>query len=479
VLKLRKWQSEAISEILRKYKQGYSHFLCLATPGAGKTLMASIVAKKLFQANQIDLVICFSPSINIANSLRNSLEKHIGHQINGRLGAKGHVMTYQSMLNLGEDYWQILSQHRVLVIFDEIHHCAGDDFGNGNSWGQKIVNSIQGRAHYTLALTGTPWRSDKIPIALSNYCVDGKVTCDYSYGLDRAIQDHVCRTPKIVAIDNEKISLQESGETTHYRSFESLLSETSCRYPQILDNTEVITQILKKASKKLNVLRKSHPNAGALVVAASIDHALKISEILQNLTGEKSSVVTYLHDNAQETIEQFRSSSDKWIVSVGMISEGTDIARLRVCCHLSRVKTELSFRQVLGRILRSSGKKDSAGYLFMPAEPNLIKYAKRVAEDVPNEHTASIDRMPTAASLTNDIPPEDVNGSIEQPYSGLQDNQIISIDFDSPLHSENIQSPCSDTGTYSSLSDTYNTTIGFFGRFKQKIIQPALSTITN
>ena len=84
--------------------------------------MASIVAKKLFQANQIDLVMCFSPSINIANSLRNSLEKHIGHQINGRLGAKGHVMTYQSMLNLGEDYWQILSQHRVLAIFDEIHH---------------------------------------------------------------------------------------------------------------------------------------------------------------------------------------------------------------------------------------------------------------------------------------------------------------------------------------------------------------------
>ncbi|MFT4929206.1 MAG: superfamily II DNA or RNA helicase, partial [Phenylobacterium sp.] len=42
----------------------------------------------------------------------------------------------------------------------------------------------------------------------------------------------------------------------------------------------------------------------------------------------------------------------QWVVSVGMISEGTDIPRRQVCCHLSRVKTELDFRQVLGRILR-------------------------------------------------------------------------------------------------------------------------------
>ena len=35
-----------------------------------------------------------------------------------------------------------------------------------------------------------------------------------------------------------------------------------------------------------------------------------------------------------------------------MISEGTDIPRLRVCCHLSRIRTELRYRQVLGRILR-------------------------------------------------------------------------------------------------------------------------------
>ena len=43
----------------------------------------------------------------------------------------------------------------------------------------------------------------------------------------------------------------------------------------------------------------------------------------------------------------FTDSDAPWIVSVGMISEGTNVPRLRVCCHLTRVKTELYFRQVL------------------------------------------------------------------------------------------------------------------------------------
>lgn len=79
MLKLRQWQAEAITAIHKKYELGNSHFLCLATPGAGKTLMASVLAKELLASNKIDLVICFSPSINIATALQFSLEKHIGH----------------------------------------------------------------------------------------------------------------------------------------------------------------------------------------------------------------------------------------------------------------------------------------------------------------------------------------------------------------------------------------------------------------
>jgi superfamily II DNA or RNA helicase len=68
-----------------------------------------------------------------------------------------------------------------------------------------------------------------------------------------------------------------------------------------------------------------------------------------------------------------------------MISEGTDIPRLQVCCYLSRVRTELYFRQVLGRILRRRAARDYSSSLLMIAETELIKFAKRVDEDLPDE----------------------------------------------------------------------------------------------
>lgn len=45
--------------------------------------------------------------------------------------------------------------------------------------------------------------------------------------------------------------------------------------------------------------------------------------------------------DAQKIINAFRSSDCHWIVAVGMISGGTDIPRLQMCCYLSRIRTEL------------------------------------------------------------------------------------------------------------------------------------------
>lgn len=68
-----------------------------------------------------------------------------------------------------------------------------------------------------------------------------------------------------------------------------------------------------------------------------------------------------------------------------MISEGTDIPRLQVCCYLSRIRTELHYRQVLGRVLRRTGESDDQAWLFMLAEPTLQGFAERIADDLPDD----------------------------------------------------------------------------------------------
>lgn len=214
-MQLRRWQFECISKALYKFSNADNHFLCLATPGAGKTVMASVLAKKLLEKNKIDLILCFSPSLIVSSDFEKSLASHTNARMDGLLGSKGRSLTYQAMLHLDDTFWKLFDSNRIFVIFDEIHHCAGGEFGSANAWGQKIILNIQGRAAFTLALTGTPWRSDQIPIVLSRYCIQKKIHCDYAYGLMQAITDNVCRAPKITLIDNDRVWVKRNRSFPH------------------------------------------------------------------------------------------------------------------------------------------------------------------------------------------------------------------------------------------------------------------------
>lgn len=394
MMKLREWQSECIGQILLSFEH-QAHFLCHATPAAGKTVMVASVAKALFEQDKIDFVVCFSPSRAISESVATTFSMILGRTFNGQIGAAGGSYTYQSMDTLPKELWRVLNDYRVLVILDEIHHCSGISSDNstlGNSWGRIILDRIQGNASFTIALSGTPWRTDDTPIALASYTQpDGKLHCDYEYGLRRAVADGVCRAPKIVLTDNREIQLKSSeiGLKT-YSSIRETIKHGHISYPDFLFRDEVIDHTLSEASEKLSGIRRRIPDAGGLVVAATVAHAEHISIRLAAL-GERSVVVSCRTPGAHKIINKFRGGKDPWIISVGMISEGTDIPRLQVCCHLSRIRTELHFRQVLGRILRRQAGESSeiGGWLYVLAEPNLAEFARRIGEDLPEQSVVS------------------------------------------------------------------------------------------
>lgn len=461
-MKLRRWQSRCVEQALLKFKNEDNHFLCLATPGAGKTVMAATLAQRLLQLGVVDLVLCFSPSIIVSSDFQQALETHTSSRMDGRLGSKGQSLTYQSMLSLGDAFWALFQTHRVMVIFDEIHHCAGDNLENANAWGQTIIQHIQGRAAYTIALTGTPWRSDRIPIALSSYCQHNKIRCDFIYGMAQAIRENVCRAPSITLVDNDRIIVKCGDTTEKYASFAELLKLSDCSYQQLIDNDALIVYLLKQSSKKLMQLRKQHQNAGGLIVAASVDHAYKIATLLERHLGQRACVATYLDEDAHGNIHTYRNSTQPWIISVGMVSEGTNIPRLRVCCHLTRVKTELHFRQVLGRVLRM-GDIPGESYLYLPAEPNLVEYANRVAEEIPESATIRRETMPDRDE--------------EKPLA-IKLQQAPHIEETTEIIFENMPVSESQTNTddlppinISILAQSYDTTINVFGRFRQELLQ--------
>ncbi len=253
-----------------------------------------------------------------------------------------------------------------------------------NAWGQQILSKVQGLATYTLALSGTPWRSDSLPIVMAEYSdPDGQLLVDYQYSLKQAIEDRVCRSPKIVLVDNEHLTITGSKEVQSFSSILELLKQTKTSYQSIIHNDEAMEYLLGLGCNKLASIRLESPNAGGLVVAASVQHAKKIQKILVTQFHQSAAIVTYRHDEPLSEINAYRHGNTEWIVSVGMISEGTDIPRLQVCCHISSVKTELYFRQVLGRILRVNDEPNQEAWLFTFAEQSLIEYSERIEQDIP------------------------------------------------------------------------------------------------
>ncbi|MCK7596802.1 DEAD/DEAH box helicase family protein [Microbulbifer sp. CAU 1566] len=478
-MQLRKWQSECISQALEYYSTGKTHFMCLATPGAGKTVMASTLANQLFDSNLIDLVICFSPSVVVAEDFRYELEQITGNRIDGLLGSSGSSLTYQSLRNLGERFWALFEQYRVFVIFDEIHHCAGNSIEYSNAWGEKIITHIQGRASYTLALTGTPWRSDLLPVVLANYCDENHmVHCDYQYGLNEAILDSVCRTPVMIAIDNNQVQFQRDDDSKLYRSFRSLLTESDCTYQELLESRDLILYCLNQANQKLDSLRTKKPNSGGLIVATSIAHAEKIHAILAGELGEHADIVTHKNENSISTIHNFKKSDRKWIISVGMISEGTNIPRLQVCCHLTRVKTELYFRQILGRILRSGGGPNEIGYMYFPAEPTLMDYAERIESDIPNTATIKsfLSKNHDQVSSVEILPRSNVNSQKSGTISfSPQEPEVVYSTVRVNDKRQDLELPIDATYQDSDLSRNYLRSINISGNFIRKRLSPQLA----
>lgn len=458
-MNLRLWQSECVELALDKYCLN-PHFLCLATPGAGKSIMSAELAARLYEAGKIDLVLCFAPTVDVATGLANTFERHLGRSFDGRLGAVGGAYTYQSMTHQENDFWELLEQYRVFVVFDEIHHCSGTRPDNANRWGEEILTNIQDRAAYTLALTGTPWRSDKKPIVLSRYGSDG-IECDYIYGLRRAVVEGVCRTPKIVLIDNDRLVVDEKGESQVFSGIEAMLKGSKRAYRAVLNNDAALRHSIGLAVDKLTALRVANPVAAGLVVASSVAHARAIVRLLREEFGQDSTLVTYREPQPQQIIDDFRCSSQPWIVSVGMISEGTDIPRIQVCCHLSTVTTELYFRQVLGRGIRMTPHCNGETWLYTFAEPKIVEYANRIAEDLPEHDVVysdvysedEIEQFPIAAS-PNILPAT---------HEISADEEAL-LDF--------------DWGTSTTMTDglTVEPSMEFLGRFQQRLCSLTLPT---
>ncbi len=418
--KLRPWQEQAIKKSWKwMINDKKDHrFLINAAPGSGKTLCATMIAKKLIDNNKIDRVIVIAPLVEVVSQWADEFEKKTGRHMSKITGFDKEdpdvdiCSTWASVKNSLDLFQTICNNSKTLIICDEHHHAAFSA-----AWGIAAESSFK-NASYVLVLTGTPMRSDSDCLTWFAYTDKGRIdypdegTYTLTYG--EAVKLGYCRPITFhrhfgkysvnlgegnfinVLSGEDKINFPSTmNDIKDIPALQKTLEfyKLACRWKykpgtKIFDTQDTNTyqaSLLEKGIVLLDQVQNDMPQAAGLVITHRTEMANYMAGLLETLTGEKPVIVHNKEHSPHEKIKRFRKSKKNWIVSVGMVSEGIDIKRLRVLVYLPRGKTELFFRQAMGRIVRNYDEIDDFSFpqVVMPNDNAFDTYAKRIESEMP------------------------------------------------------------------------------------------------
>ena len=380
---LREWQRAAATAV---FSHATDSFLASATPAAGKTTFGLHVAHRMLAEGRVARVAVVAPTTHIARQwaadaarygldLEPNRPNSAGAEPRDRHGV---AVTYQTVAAGPAVHRRRCDRTPTLLIADEPHH-----MGEQASWGRSTVTAF-GAARFRLLLSGTPFRTDDSPIPWVSYDADGFSEPDYAYGYTDALLDHVCRPVTFHLNDGDMEWMSDGRRRSADFSAGLPAAESARRLRTALDpDGDWIAHVLRDAVLRLERVRAGdHPDAGGLVVAADKEHADAIAERLAQVAGERPEIVTSDAPDASARIARFASGSGTWLVSVLMVSEGVDIPRLRVGVYATSARTELFFRQVVGRFTRRTpAPRNQMSHVYLPADPTLKRLAGQVEDE--------------------------------------------------------------------------------------------------
>ena len=409
--RLRAWQAEALAEYRARSARD---FLAVATPGAGKTTLALRIATELLEAGVVRRVTVVAPTEHLKKQWADAAARVGVHldpnfrNAQGRHGAHfdGVAVTYAQVAMKPALHAARTAAAPTLVILDEVHHG-----GDALSWGDGIREAFEG-ATRRLSLTGTPFRSDTAAIPFVTYERDAqgirRSTADYSYNYGDALRDRVVRPVIFLTYSGQMRWRTKAGDEVSARLGDALTKDmTAQAWRTALDpNGEWIPAVLAAADRRLTEVRRSIPDAGAMIIATDQADARAYAGHLARLTGTSPTVV--LSDDsssdlgASAAIDEFSAGDSRWMVAVRMVTEGVDIPRLAVGVYATSAATPLFFAQAVGRFVRARRRGETAS-VFLPSVPQLLKLANSL--ELERDH--ALDRPLTGDELGDMYNPED------------------------------------------------------------------------
>lgn len=472
IMKLRKWQQEAINACLPKFAKGRKLFVIEGCTGSGKTLCSATAAIKQLENSSADLIVVLTPNCGTRIGWKKAFESlringnrvNVTDDVNFPLDANVWVSTYAGYSRI-EEALRSRPVSGVIAIIDEFHHPA-----DTAEWGN-AVDKLVSLCDHAIFLSGTPWKRDgKIAVLCgeknihgdSYYQEEGRIKADFVYDYAADLRepktrgtvpvkfkfwDSFWKSPdgKVCEIykDLPKFPSDEWETIEEWEEWAKKCDKPLGRHLHFDLDTQspgenqtirrVIEESLSLLSKTRTDIERScgQKNASVMLcVAKGMSDARKISEYIQEIRPSyRVSVVVSDDNNGAKKLEKIakqckENAADKpdVIVSVGMISEGVDIPQIKVVAYLSAILTVLYFIQVVGRAIRRIpiGKgeyadtipSDTVAYVVAPAHPRLRYIARNIEKQVEDACGEMLERSTAEPSQKESSKKKQIAGTV-------------------------------------------------------------------
>lgn len=343
-MKLRPYQSAALSAVRETYRAGHRSALVVMPTGTGKTVLFAEIARLakgpvLVLAHRQELVEQARDKIARWCDDVVAVEMAERREFTRPDGTRPKIAV-ASIQSLQKRLALVPRDAFRIVIVDEAHHATADSY-----------RAVLGHFHaYLLGVTATPDRSDRTPLG------DVFAAVAFQYDMQTAIRD---------------------GWLCPIRSFVVATKADFSRVPKragelgVREVEEILNQDLHLAEIAKPILRERHGRP-TIVFAASVAHAHSLSRVLNELAGEESFAQALDGGSSYElrapVLQRFREGRIQVLVNCSLFTEGFDVPEISLVAIARPVLSRAFYAQMVGRGTRiAPGKQDLLVLDFVPA----------------------------------------------------------------------------------------------------------------
>ncbi len=351
-IKLRDYQDECVKISVNYILKNLNSSLLVLATGAGKSIIISEIANKIFNISKKRILI-LAPSSELVkqNRAKYLLTGNPASIYSASLGSKclRHAVVFGTPKSVANAIDKFGDQFG-LVIVDEAHGITSSV--------KKIISELQGKNDKlrVLGLTATPYRMKTGYI----YQIDSK---ERTLSPDEAVNPFFYKNLYEVTA-NELITrgyltpplIGEIGGE-HYETKHLQLNNMGNFDEDDLDRA-IVGQGRKTAYIVADIVAKSKDRKAVMIFATNIHHS---NEIMQSLPPALSAVVTGETSSKDRAyiIKKFTNGAIKYLVNVSVLTTGFDAPIVDVIALMRPTESAGLLQQIIGRGLRLyDGKED-------------------------------------------------------------------------------------------------------------------------